>query len=328
MEKKEIEELRDRVGCAALLQHDGWKLDLKESTRRAIKYRRNASIVIVIHGDRGWFDPLSPAKGDVFDLAQHLGAQGFAQACDHVASLIGFVPSPQPWQRDNRVSPLRSIAERWMYRRLPGDDSPAWSYLTITRRLPAAIVAACVGQAVLREGPRGSIWAAHRRDDGELLGWEERGPQWRGFATGGSKELFRLGPSAASRICITEAAIDAMSVAAIEALRADTLYVSTGGGWAPASENAIRRLATHTNAQLVAATDNNRQGDVYADRIQRIAAETGAAYARSRPRAGDWNDDLITLFKRMPQAPITAVGRLAAARFARRSIYCNRLGRQ
>lgn len=104
MRKKVIEELRDRVGCAALLQQDSWKLDLKESTRRAIKYRHAANIVIVIHGDRGWFDPLAPAKGDVFDLARHLGAQGFAQACDHVASLIGFVPSPEPWQRDIRGS--------------------------------------------------------------------------------------------------------------------------------------------------------------------------------------------------------------------------------
>lgn len=77
MEKRKIEELRARVGCAALLQHDGWKVDLKESTRRAVKYRRAAKIIIVIHNDRGWFDPLSTAKGDVFDLAEHLGAQGF-----------------------------------------------------------------------------------------------------------------------------------------------------------------------------------------------------------------------------------------------------------
>ncbi len=128
------------------------------------------------------------------------------------------------------------------------------------------------------------MWAAHRRGDGVLIGWEERGPQWRGFATGGAKELFRFGPAAASRVCVTEAAIDAMSLAAIQVLRPDTLFVSTGGGWSPASEDAIRDLAMRADSRLVAATDNNRQGDVYADRLRVIAVETGASM-RGRGRA-------------------------------------------
>ena len=93
MDKREIEELRQKVGCAALLEKDGWKVDMKESTRRAIKYRRDSNIIIVIHEGRGWFDPLSPAKGDVFSLAEHLGAGGFPDAFGRVADLVGFVPS-------------------------------------------------------------------------------------------------------------------------------------------------------------------------------------------------------------------------------------------
>ena len=46
------------------------------------------------------------------------------------------------------------------------------------------------------------------------------------------------------------------------------------------------------NVRLVAATDNNRQGEVYAGRIRAIAEETGSRFARSRPRADDWNEDL------------------------------------
>ena len=86
-----------------------------------------------------------------------------------------------------------------------------------------------------------------------------------------------------------------MSLAAIEGLRPDTLYVSTGGGWSPATDEAIRDLAKRANAWLVAATDNNRQGDVYADRVRAIAAEASARYARLRPRADDWNEDLKAL---------------------------------
>ena len=308
MEKSEIEELRGRVGCAALLEHDGWKVDVKESTRRAVKYRRDARIVIVIHDGRGWFDPLSTAKGDVFDLAEHLGAHGFPEASARVAALVGFVPAAPAWERPSRPVPVHAVAERWSRRAKPRAGSATWRYLTEERRIPASVVAVAVQQDLLREGPHGSMWAAHRDGGGLLLGWEERGPQWRGFSTGGAKELFRLGPAAAARVCVTEAAIDAMSLAAIQVLRPDTLYVSTGGGWSPASERAIRRLADRPDTRLVAATDNNRQGDVYADRIRLIASEAGAAYARSRPRACDWNEDLKALLARVDSEPLAKAG--------------------
>lgn len=308
MEKSEIEELRGKVGCAALLEDDGWKVDVKESTRRAVKYRRDAKIVIVIHEGRGWFDPLSTAKGDVFDLAEHLGVHGFPEASARVAALVGFVPAAPAWKRQSRPAPVHSVGDRWARRARPRSGSATWRYLTEERGIPETVVATAVQQDLLREGPHGSMWAAHRDGGGALLGWEERGCQWRGFATGGAKELFRLGPSAARRICVTEAAIDAMSLAAIQVLRPDTLYVSTGGGWSPASEQAIRRIAERPDIRLVAATDNNRQGDVYAERIRAIAAESGASYARSRPRAGDWNDDLKVLLARMDHKALAEAG--------------------
>ncbi|MCK1711686.1 MULTISPECIES: DUF3991 and toprim domain-containing protein [unclassified Bradyrhizobium] len=299
MDKREIEELRQKVGCAALLEKDGWKIDVKESTRRAIKYRRDSSIIIVIHEGRGWFDPLSPAKGDVFSLAEHLGSVGFSDACDHVAEAVGFLPSTPAWQRPARPKALGPIAERWRHRVKPRRGSQAWHYLTDERGLPAEIVKQAIICDRLREGPKGSMWAAHSDSAGALTGWEERGPAWRGFASDGAKELFRFGPARSERICVTEAAIDAMSLAAIEIHRSDTLYVSTGGGWSPATDEAIRGLAKRPNARLVAATDNNRQGDVYADRVRAIAAEAGVHYVRSRPCAGDWNEDLTGLAKRL-----------------------------
>jgi len=296
MDKREIEELRQKVGCAALLEKDGWKVDVKESTRRAIKYRRDSNIIIVIHEGRGWFDPLSPAKGDVFSLAEHLGADGFIEACDRVADVVGFVPSASAWQRPARPkAALVSIAERWGHRFKPRPGSPAWRYLTRERGLPADIVKQAVACDHLREGPHGSMWAAHSDSAGALTGWEERGPEWRGFATDGAKRLFRFGPAGSERICITEAAIDAMSLAAIEGLHPDTLYLSTGGGWSPATDEAIRDLAKRANTWLVAATDNNRQGDVYADRVRAIAAQASARYARLRPRVDDWNEELKAL---------------------------------
>ncbi|TIU90457.1 MAG: hypothetical protein E5W09_33565, partial [Mesorhizobium sp.] len=72
MEKSDVEKLRSGVLCAAVLERAGFVVDPKESTKRAVKFRRGDEIIIVIHDGKGWFDPLSDAKGDVFRLVEHL----------------------------------------------------------------------------------------------------------------------------------------------------------------------------------------------------------------------------------------------------------------
>jgi hypothetical protein len=58
----EIEELREKVHCAVVLERTPppWKLDRKESTKLSLKYRRGkGEILIVSHAGRGWWDPLA-----------------------------------------------------------------------------------------------------------------------------------------------------------------------------------------------------------------------------------------------------------------------------
>ncbi|MFZ5693253.1 MAG: DUF3991 domain-containing protein [Pseudomonadota bacterium] len=299
MDNRQKDELREKVPCAALLEKAGWQVDLKESTARAVKYRRGeGEIVIVIHGGRGWFDPMSTSKGDVFDLAKHLGAKSFPEALDHVAALVGFQPTRPAWKRPARAKPLAPVMNRWNARIKPRPGSPTWRYLAEVRAVPDHLIKEAVAQDCLREGPHGSMWAAHTNDAGVVTGWEERGPDWRGFANAGSKRLFRFGTHQPSRVCITEAAIDALSVAAFEGLRHDTLYASTGGGWAPATEDDLKALAARPNIQLVAATDSNIQGDVFGDRIRAITTQAGCGFGRLRSRFDDWNADLQDAIRR------------------------------
>lgn len=125
MEKKDIEDLRERVPCAAVLEQAGWAVDVKESTRRAVKYRHGDDIVIVIHEGKGWFDPLSDAKGDVYSLVRHLDHVGFFDALEQVRALVGFVPSRPVWQRAVRTGePELSIVDRWRTRKAPWSASP------------------------------------------------------------------------------------------------------------------------------------------------------------------------------------------------------------
>ena len=192
------------------------------------------------------------------------------------------------------------FAVKWEARRHPSRGSPTWRYLTETRRLPAAVVTAAIDAGVLREGPYASAWFAHRDHGGRLTGIEMRGPDYRGFSPGGEKTLFRFpGRQTAgviSRLVVAEAPIDAMSVAAVEQIRADTLYVATTGGLGPgtiaALERQLRTLSTEAGGELAIATDDDSAGHGYAGRLAGMAAPFNPKVRRLLPTGGarDWND--------------------------------------
>jgi hypothetical protein len=300
----EIEELRDKVHCAVVLERTPpcWKLDRKESTKRSLKYRRGkGEILIVSHAGRGWWDPTSDAKGDVFRLVQRLEpGLSFGHVRKRLRAFAGLSPCFSSSDRaGRRKDPDRAVAARWAERRAVWSNSPAWRYLRRQRGLSAAIIEAASVAGVLREGPVGSAWFAHF-DAGAVAHVDVRGPTYKGSLTGGVKSLFRLplnGPPL-PRLVLAEAAIDALSLAAIENLRADTLYVATGGGMGPSTIAALEALlvniATLPDALFCSATDANGPGDRFADRHQSLARKFGIPFARLRPpiEGGDWNEVL------------------------------------
>lgn len=303
---REQEQIKAEVSCAVLLEQlqPGWTLDRRESTRRCRKYRRGPGrILIVNHEGRGWWDPLSAAKGDVFDLVRHLDPSlGFGQARDVLRAFVGLAPSDPvaPQRAHRRTTALPGLAERWAARRFIAEGSPAWRYLTGERGLPAATVAHAVRFDVLREGPRASAWFAHHDGTERLTGIEMRGPTWRGFSTNGQKALFRLsdGAGQALRLVVVEAAIDALSLAALEGLRPGTLYAAAAGGMGPLTctclDAELRALAARPGALLVAATDADAAGERLAARLAELAAAAGVRCERLGPWGGhkDWNDCL------------------------------------
>ena len=157
--------------------------------------------------------------------------------------------------------------------------------------MPESILLAARAADAVREGPRGSAWFAHRDGAGLLTGIEMRGPDYRNFSAGGDKTLFRLpgGPGPLTRVAVCEAAIDALSLAAIERCRCDTLYAATAGGMGPATVAALQQLLQVLSADpaglLIAATDADTAGRRYAARLAELATEAGGAVRRD-PAAG------------------------------------------
>jgi Protein of unknown function (DUF3991) len=201
----EIEELRDKVHCAVVL----------ESTKLSLKYRRGkGEILIVAHAGRGWWDPTSDAKGDVFRLVQRLEpGLSFGHVRKRLREFAGLSPSfPSGDRAGRRQDPDRSVADRWAERKAVWSNSPTWRYLRRKRGLSAAIIEAAAAAGVLREGPVGSASFAHFDRAGAVAHVDVRGPTYKGSLTGGAKSLFRLslkGPPL-PRLVLTEAAIDAL----------------------------------------------------------------------------------------------------------------------
>jgi Toprim-like/Protein of unknown function (DUF3991) len=299
----ELQLFRSSVNCAAVLEGmaGGWKLDIRESTRRALKYRRGkGEILIVTHDGRGWWDPLSHAKGDIFGLVQYLDSSlNFGQVRQVLRRFVGVAPAyPTAIRTKQGRGPNRPLHERWAKRPRLRPGSPAWAYLAGARCLPTEILTAATSQDAVREGHFGSAWFAHRAD-GAVSHVEVRGPDYRGSLAGGHKTLFQFGYASEDvpRVAIAEGPIDALSLAALESSRPDTLYVATGGGMGPGTLGALlamlARLATIPNALIASAADANMAGDRYAERHAELAADAGIRFERLRPPEGlDFNDVL------------------------------------
>jgi hypothetical protein len=300
----ELEQLRHGISCAALLEREqpAWLLDKGGSTRRSLKYRRRpGEVVIVNHEGRGWWDPHSAAKGDVFDLVQFLDpGLNFGQVRQVLRPLVGIAPIfPKALRQSARAASDANIAERWNARPRLRRGSGAWKYLTGERGLSSAILVAADGCDAVREGHYGSAWFAHRDGAGHISHIEIRGPDFKGALRGGSKTLFRAAGdiTQSMRFALTEAPIDALSLAALEGIRPDTAYAATGGGMGPATEAAIAgvlaAIAPLPGAHLVSGTDANLAGDRFAARHAEMAAAARVAFERLRPPEGtDWNDVL------------------------------------
>ena len=195
----EIEELRARVHCAVVLERTPppWKLDRKESTKLNLKYRRGkGEILIVSHAGRGWWDPTSDAKGDVFGLVQKIEpGLTFGHVRKRLREFAGLSPSfPLADRAGGRRNPDRPVAERWAKRKLVRSNSPTWRYLTPKRGLPSMIIEAASAAGILREGPAGNAWFAHLDADGGVAHVDVRDPTYKGSLTEGAKSLFRLPP--------------------------------------------------------------------------------------------------------------------------------------
>ncbi|MDD2878355.1 MAG: DUF3991 and toprim domain-containing protein [Acidiphilium sp.] len=301
----EVDLLRRTVSCSVILEREGWQVDAAESSRHAVKYRRGAGeILIVNHDDKGWWNPLGEEKGDCFTLIQFLHPEcNFGHVRKSLRAIAGIAPSRPVAVSGSSPDPTETLSPlaRWQAKPALRPTTKAWHYLAGERCLPGTILTATAAQDCVRAGGFGCAWFAHRDHEGLLTGIEARGPGFRGVLRGGQKSLFRFAPGGTigdcRRVAVTEAPIDALSLAALEHGRMDTIYVATTGGLGPGTVTALRHLVEvlgSVGGTLVIATDADPAGDHHAARIKAAIAPIVVTVERLRPpgEEKDWNEVL------------------------------------
>lgn len=156
----------------------------------------------------------------------------------------------------------------------------------------------------VRVGAFGGIYFANRNPKtGDIQGFEQR---WEKdgkantsrFAKGGLKTVCVLGdPQRASRMIVFEGGLDALALAEIEG-RDDTIYVSTGGGFGPRTEDALKSLAA--GKRVYGGFDNDQGGEALQARLRDVLGDVErlsppSNVDRSEAACKDWLDVLNAL---------------------------------
>lgn len=296
------------VSCASLLEDHGFLLVKEKSTRNSLKYRKDDTHIIITHQGKGWWNPgasrgTPEGSGDAFTLLRFLEPDlRWFEVCQTLGRYVGVEPAGAVFVKE-RVprEDLRSPAERWAEKKPLYRNGKVWTYLTQERCLPDWIVRRAMTTGCVRDGYH-AAWFAHTDAQGQVCGVELRGPETHICLGGSTKTLFRFQPGSARdvrRLVVCEAAIDALSCAALDGRRGlDALYVSTAGGMGPetlaALKSTLAALSQVPGAVLEIGTDDDEGGDGFADILYDLADEAGVAVLRRLPpdRAKDFNQTL------------------------------------
>ena len=101
-------------------------------TRSALKYRRGAGeIIIVNHDGHGWWDVTGSAKGDVFNLVQHLDPSlNFGQVRQLLRGFVGIVPTCPEATREVAAECRQDAGAALGRARAADQGRSGWRYLT------------------------------------------------------------------------------------------------------------------------------------------------------------------------------------------------------
>lgn len=287
-------------------RHYGFQ-ETEKSTKNSPCLKNPAGDVIVVkyqqNGVNTFFCPKDNQKGDIYNFVmwqEHCDFKTAAAKIDNLLGLASIQGNPIPQEKRvakvfdvNAAAQLKPVQEH-AYLESRGIDN-------------AMLIHGRFRGTVLTDEYHNAVFPHCRH--GKIVGYVKKNYKFNGFSEGGEKLLWKSNQFPGdTRLCVTEAAIDALSLAVLmrdSPKHAEQMYhtrfVSIDGGYSPEAEAMLKQevAALPRGSVIEAAFDNDEQGRRYCEKLANISMECGQVYAENIPsKRKDWNEVLQAYLKR------------------------------
>jgi len=302
MSDTELEKFKREINLAELAGSYGYELDRKESSRASFVMRHQDGDKIVIAADTDGHSIFFSVQddrqhGSVIDFVRWKNGANLGQARQilrrWIANPTSFFPTAQKYQplRPEPATHNCAVTYAQWLRMRPYNRAYGQGYLE-KRGLTADTIS--LFSERIRIDFHGNITFRHDNLR-SVTGWEVKNIGFTGFSRGGRKALFGCKVGSPQRdtsplLVITESAVDVMSYYQLNPRPG--FYFSFAGSLSAEQHNLLKyALNRYPVARVIAATDQDEQGEKFADMICSIRPDTIRAVP---PTGKDWNDTLRT----------------------------------
>lgn len=310
--RQELQAFKSRIRLVDYAIAQGFKIDEKASSTNSVILRRETGEKIVVRpatdGHDVYFSPDNSLKsGTVIDFVQQYHQINLGQARKILREFLRTGDRVSRRKKFNIILPdhlsLKAKQNKRQKKPKSFDISglrvlKSNSYLEDDRGISSQIIQSDRFEGQIQIDERNNVIFPNR--DGEnITGYELRNFNFKGFAAGGKKSLWRSNQKQNDRLLvITESPIDALSY---HQLKGDnsTRYIATGGTFSQAQAELIKaeiEAIFQQDGSVIIATDNDEAGDKLAEGIAKLSRSKPFFYRRRlKPKLKDWNEDLISL---------------------------------
>ena len=297
---KELDRFKTEINLTEYAASKGYSLDRKESYSNIAVMRSADDKINVSKGEDGhwvyysWHHGLG---GTIVDFAQDTGNPNLGRVRQELRPWIGVSgarPTVPETDYQKVVEPTTKDRGKVQetYRQL--DIATRHPYLENERFIDRTTLYDMRFKGKVFKDDRGNACFPHVDKNG-LSGIEMKNKEFAGFTKHGEKALWISNCyKGDDRLVITESAIDALSYHQIKGTE-KTRYASIGGSPSQSQYDLVKAMFEKGKKGMtfVVATDNDKAGEKYYQRISEIAQSVGKRVVRDIPeKSKDWNDKL------------------------------------